>query len=83
MKFHVYRAQDGFVLSPECMQAPMSVQNAHPAVCECGSLDLPVESAGQVFASVTRDGFAVVDRRDVAYGVMDFLCRERSEEIAR
>ena len=83
MKFHVYRARDGFVLSPECMQAPMSVQSAHPAVCECGSLDLPVESAGQVFASVARDGFAIVNHRDVAYAVMDFLCTERSAEIAQ
>ena len=83
MKFHVYRALDGFVLSPECMQAPMSVQSTHPAVCECGSLDLPAESAGRVLASVTRDGFAIVDQRDVAYAVMDFLCTARSAEIAR
>ena len=78
MKFHVYRAREGFVLSPECMQAPIAVQSTLRPVCECGTLDLPAESARPLLAAVTRDGFAVVDASDPAYAAMDCRCTGRA-----
>lgn len=82
MKFHVYRARRGFVLSSEYMQAPIAVQKTHPAVCECGTCDLPAESVQQVLGSVAHNGFAIVEKRDPIYAVMDRLCTERRAETA-
>lgn len=81
MKLNVYRAQDGFVVSPDCMQAPMAVQQAHPAKCKCGELELPTDAIAQVVRAIMRDGFALVGRADqAAYEALDRLCVERFPE---
>jgi hypothetical protein len=75
MKLTVYRAHDAFVVSPDCMQAPMAVQQAHPAKCECGELDLPADALAHVERAIMREGFALVGRSDrAAYEALDRLC---------
>ena len=78
MKFTVYRARERFVVSPDCMQAPIAVQTTHRAVCVCGSFDLPTESMPNVASAVLDEGFAIVGKRDQLYAVMDRLCTQRS-----
>ena len=78
MKFTVYRARERFVVSPDCMQAPIAVQTTHRVVCDCGSFDLPPESIPKVLSAVLDDGFAIVGKRDQLFDVIDRLCTERS-----
>lgn len=77
MRFTVYRAQDGFVVSPDCMQAPLAVQGSHPEICHCGTLDLPAGAALQLVDAVMRDGFAIVAPPDRVHAELDRMCTQR------
>ena len=77
MKLTVYRASAGFVVSPDCMQAPLSVQQANPAICDCGEFNVPNDGTARLLRQITRDGFVLVGEGDpTAYEVLDRLCSE-------
>ncbi|MCC8361625.1 hypothetical protein LK996_00815 [Lysobacter sp. A6] len=84
MKLTVYRASAGFVVSPDCMQAPLAVQQAHPAVCNCGEFNVPNDGTARLLRRITRDGFVFVGEGDpTAYEVLVRLCSERYPEADR
>lgn len=84
MRFHVYRHTKGFVVSPDCMQAPVAVLQALPARCNCGEFDLPAEATSQVWRAIMRDGFALIGEGDVAtYDALDRLCTSRFPDTNR
>ena len=78
MKFTVYRARERFVVSPDCMQAPIAVQQAYLPICQCGTIDVATECAEHLASAVVHDGFAIIEMRDQSYDVIDRICTERS-----
>ncbi|UHQ19364.1 hypothetical protein LVB87_14430 [Lysobacter sp. KIS68-7] len=84
MKLTVYRANVGFVVSPDSMQAPLAVQQAHAPMCACGEFNVPNDGTARLLRRIARDGYALVGEDDpTAYVVLDRLCTERYPEADR
>ena len=76
MDLHLCRCRAGFLLSPECIQAPAAAQSLHGATRQLGAISSDQLSAGlaaRMAFLVTRDGWAYVDRASVGADELERL----------
>ena len=74
MKFHLCRCARGYLISPECMQAPGYAQDRYYPARNIGTIEvdeLPGPVATRVRYSVARDGWAYVGDNDVGRDDLD------------